>query len=153
MNDTQKQLAREVFAHILTDPQHWNQNVWCATIAEGGEGVEYDTFPLMAEDGADLSTMVTGGVKGADCGTAMCFAGWTNLVADKETKLIWQGSGANHVLVNGRAHALQAHARTLLGLDHDEADRLFAGGNTIQDLFRILDEFEVWDELPDAVVG
>lgn len=100
-------LLRQTLAYIEAHPEEWNQAHW-------------------------------------HCGTAACFAGraallaggnWVNdksscvVVApdDPPSDVFMVRGGEGHVLVEDRA-------KRVLGLTEEQADRLFAGGNNLDDL-------------------
>lgn len=64
------------------------------------------------------------------CGTAYCIAGYIGQLVDpRYEKTTWVGN--THVSIA---------AEEALGITHEQADRLFSGGNTIEDVRRIAEE-------------
>ncbi|GIF08715.1 hypothetical protein [Actinoplanes siamensis] len=75
------------------------------------------------------------------CGTAACFAGWTSLLAGDEP--LWTHDYQNQtdaVIGGGKRRYIEARATELLGIDPDQADALFYGGNTREDLGRLVEQ-------------
>jgi len=126
-------LLAETLAHIAANPDKWDQGAWV---------VESETSP---------------------CGTAACIAGhavlnsggvvfrhadgdWSDVVVpieddpaedifEREVPIGQYGYATRPVV------SLKARAQRLFGLNHKQAERLFCGGNTMADLFRIVSEF------------
>lgn len=88
------------------------------------------------------------------CGSGMCYAGWTDAVAgaifpfsanaggyvrlDRGGR--WETSAGTVVIADGEKWAIQDYARHLLNIDNEAADRLFAGGNDLDDITRLINE-------------
>lgn len=85
-------------------------------------------------------------VEGA-CGTAGCFAGHAVLmVGAKPVNLepLMGDTGielTSYVEFEDKVHEISALAQEQLGLTDDQADELFAGFNTIDDVHEFVDEF------------
>lgn len=109
-------LLRQVLAHIEAHPESWHQDHW-------------------------------------RCSTGMCFAGWTAELsggkwADGPSSFLSAylipevGDDPDRVQVDGGLGfdviAADDRARRLLGLDVDDAARLFEGGNRLGDIRRIV---------------
>ena len=71
-----------------------------------------------------------------ECGTTFCFFGWVCVNASFEP--VWMFGQASLVRdpATGYAEWVFDTARDLLGLTNEAADRLFAGENTLDDLYR-----------------
>lgn len=120
-------LARKVMEHIVENPDEWDQ-------AEYGQRTE--------------------------CGTAFCFAGHTVLLAGHDVS--WMecpcGEGAPHFFSSSTTNgeSISFVARRQLGLAYQEARELFSGGNTIADLWRLLEAYsdgEIRNPNPDPIVA
>jgi len=87
------------------------------------------------------------------CGTVMCFAGWAvtlaggnwySSAADAHRSWLFAEEGDDRgdlmAFTRGVVIGARWRARRVLGLDGDQADRLFAHDNTLADLNRIVDE-------------
>lgn len=148
MDTKQKALAREVFAQILLEPEHWDQGSWGslhtddarAEMLEQFTGPEYEDLP-------DINGMKVVPVT-PSCGTAMCFAGWAAMLGDKGAKLLYDRSlTADYVLTGtGATRNIGHYASELLGIEDDTAgEDLFSGGNDIKEIFDILHSLGVFD--------
>jgi hypothetical protein len=73
----------------------------------------------------------------ASCGTAYCIAGW---VAQHEAGPENVSVPSVSVTAGGRTWMIDDYAAARLGLNFMDADRLFAGSNTIEDVRRIAEE-------------
>lgn len=73
-------------------------------------------------------------VRGRTCGTAGCFAGWT-AVLDGAVD-----DGDGRVYLNDRVISVGNYARKALGLSDTQAYDLFSGGNSKEDLRRIVNK-------------
>lgn len=71
-----------------------------------------------------------------DCGTVGCLAGWTALLAGWRPTLEFDG-----VYRDGVVRPVSDVARELLNLNANQANALFAGTNTLEDLWEYADEF------------
>jgi hypothetical protein len=79
------------------------------------------------------------------CGTACCIAGKVALDDGLEPRISGRSWEAVHdfdststVLLDGERLSVPEYAQVALGLDRYQANELFAGGNTIEDLRRII---------------
>jgi len=110
---TNPRLMRDVLAHIERNPETWNQGSWAVR---------------------------------TDCGTSYCYAG--HAVAMVGGRINIEESTAEVATLPEdvrdrftREHvAISAAARAVLGLEPTTAERLFAGGNTLSDLQRLVGE-------------
>lgn len=80
------------------------------------------------------------------CGTTACFAGWTSLLAG-DRMLSWEErrnatdrffSTEIRSADTGRVRSVRERARDLLGLTESQADLLFDGGNSRNELKRLI---------------
>lgn len=71
-----------------------------------------------------------------DCGTVGCLAGWTALLAGWRPTLEFDG-----VYRDGVVRPVSDVARELLNLNVNQANALFAGTNTLEDLWEYADQF------------
>lgn len=81
------------------------------------------------------------------CGTAACFAGTAVLIAEPTATFVWQADGdenfvASIAVVDGEKRAIATVAAEHLGLDPWEADVLFDGHNSLEEITRILRAWE-----------
>lgn len=71
-----------------------------------------------------------------DCETSACLAGWTALLAEwrpvDRTGLVYR---------DGRVGTVSTVATELLGLSFDQEDALFYGGNSLERLWELADEY------------
>lgn len=108
---------RDVLEHVTAHPDEHNQTVWAWR--------------------ADLDIALTKMIP--HCGTAMCLAGHTVVLAGR--KIDWatatRSGEAVRVVDGGR---ISDEARKLLGLAYDQAEALFDDGNSLADLWRIAGE-------------
>lgn len=74
--------------------------------------------------------------RGPECGTAYCFAGHAVVLAGLEVDWERENSDEGFWLVDGRP--IPDVARELLGITPHQAERLFAGGNDLDDLYEIV---------------
>lgn len=113
------ELANLVLKEIKAHPDEWEQNSWAYR---------------------------------NECGTAYCFAGWAVKIARPDAVFQWRND--SHVLGVGHASTvevggdrfpvtlpIQDFAQQLLELNSLQATVLFAGGNHLDDLERIVDEY------------
>lgn len=101
-------LAYAVLDHIDAHPEEWNQAVWFRRPQVG-------------------------------CGTTACFAGWTSLLSGDEPD--WAHAyqrQTDGVISDGRSLYIVGRAMGLLGIDDHQADALFYGANTREDLGRLV---------------
>lgn len=148
-----------VLTHVTTDQKSWEQNSFC-TVPDGVDeltesdlkaGVYHD-FTLSAEVVESIrNRYATYHLPIANCGTALCVAGhvavrngWTFIAsygADSASKVIptpqvntllaggWHGNDDLDVRDSGEV------ARQVLNINQHDANALFAGGNTLLDLW------------------
>ena len=112
-------LIRKTLEHITAHPEEWDQTTW-ATERQG-------------------------------CGTAFCFAG--HVVNSEGHEIVWESGGecdcewcggtvsAEFCLVDGKPRTISNVAMHALGLTRDQADTLFAGGNGLQVLYALANEY------------
>jgi len=77
----------------------------------------------------------------SDCGTKACFAGWASLLSGDEPK--WAHGyqlQTDAVIAGGKTRYIEARAMELLGISGDQADALFYGANSREDLGRLVAE-------------
>jgi len=76
------------------------------------------------------------------CGTAYCFAG--HVVLRHGAKIIWNehGSAEYCKFRYDKPMTIRSAARQILRLSHAQANRLFSGRNSLDDLERIINEIE-----------
>lgn len=70
------------------------------------------------------------------CGTTFCFAGWT-VALGSSTEVAWQ---YGYAVCTATGELISDVARDLLGLDDNQADRLFGGSNTLADIRRTVED-------------
>lgn len=128
-------LLNAVIEHIEANPNDWYQGDWrtLRTFLRDDQGIP---VPLPA----------------ADCGTAMCFAGWAAQLSGAEYAYP-AGDGELHddVIVSDGTDSVEAahivrtdeglvhvqdYATRALGIDEGQSNRLFHGANTLADLKR-----------------
>ena len=77
------------------------------------------------------------------CETGMCFAGWAGIIGGAEWANPDDPDDATVVFINDDGKQVFEHvsdyAKHALGLDWDDADRLFESSNSIDDLERMVD--------------
>lgn len=85
------------------------------------------------------------------CGTAMCFAGHTVVLTDQPV-LVNRESGLFEGVVVDKDTSMSVGiaAKELLGLTHEQADALFDGDNTIEDIRAIIALIEIDGSLDDC---
>lgn len=106
-------LLRKTLEHIEAHPEEWDQGDWRLR-------VEREGF----------------------CGTAYCFAGTAANLHGAEWRIPapadWQDDDMRIVTPEGGMH-VEYYAQEILGLNFNQADMLFDGGNDLADLRRIVD--------------
>lgn len=83
-------------------------------------------------------------VRGPECGTLGCAAGWAVVFAGHELKFMPIGTGdgwRETALRVDDGRWVQHAAREELGLTVGQSADLFAGGNTVDDLWRFAEEW------------
>jgi hypothetical protein len=118
-------LLDEIVHIIETEPEKWNQGYWGIADFAGEMG---EVMPA--------------------CQTAKCIAGWA--VSLRDYDLIFDGRTHNtsetcQHIVTGRRENISATARVLLGLDVFDADKLFDGTNTLDQIEGIIHDWKVAD--------
>ena len=108
-------LLWKVYDHIEAHPEEWRQGTWAH--------------------------------QAPDCGTVFCFAGHVAITAHPGAVIRWEKCSdslnyADRVSVNGVTHCIQHVAQDALGLDSDEANALFDGSNSLQDIHDLIIEWE-----------
>ena len=138
-------LLRKVFEHISDHPEDWRQAYWGsltdASLVAGQDPQEFSSEDFWGHPMTFQAIPVA-----PTCGTAMCFAGWAVCMDDPKARLlILRGSyEADEVLLgDGQVMDISKRAQEVLGLHREEADRLFSGGNTLDEIERTLREWEV----------
>lgn len=119
-------LMNRVLAQITNHPEGWDQGNWFAMLSEG------------------------------ECKTAGCFAGWAAQLSGYQPVftdgLLWDGNSQRWYTglkpytefvtdAQGNMHRVSELAEKLLGLNSDESDALFSGGNTLERLTRLVGDF------------
>ncbi len=110
-------------------PSEWEQSFWA---------VNYDTLGKPAPS--------------PDCGTACCLAGKTVARAGgvflirPEVGSTWEAE-----MPGGKSVAIEDEARTLLGLNDEQAEALFFEDNEIEDVRRIIAAIKAGDEDPHSL--
>jgi hypothetical protein len=147
----------------------WNQSVWVRTAREDGDR----NIQVIEGEQSVL-------VQGWSCGTAACAAGHISLEDGGMPAFFWNGDvqpvppplsqhswygdiwdavadtlSDSQMLFGGEAEAIDAHARRALGLDSDQAGRLFEGENTWGTMVYLISQFTgiPRDELVSLVGG
>lgn len=117
------ELLQDTMKHIKENPQTWNQNVWFVHLDENGHRAELAVTVEMTEVNS--------------CNTAFCFAGHAALKsgfpAPPQNGLSWYGA------VDGEHYEASDYARQKLGISWTQADILFNGQNTMEDLEVLVD--------------
>lgn len=118
-----RELLIDVLAHILLDPESWNQGTWA-----GVQNV--DTPPDQK-----INPLAPA------CGTSFRFAGWTCIV--NGDRFEWPseigGEGAdisNVIAPGGEVFGIAYRAGEVLGLTGSQREALFAAGNDLDALFQ-----------------
>lgn len=154
-----KQLARQVFAHVLTE-DNWRQSSWAAvTHDEPLPQSAFQEFLVPERSWDDESVEVTevDAIPVDACQTAKCFAGWAVSLAHPRTKMLIDGSGSAEyaLLADNSIVEIRAQAKEDLGLSDRDADALFNGGNGVEELtdhLVRLGAFRDWDDYEDEDV-
>lgn len=126
------ELLDETMNHIRNNPQKWRQSAWYAWLDEDGK---------LAQD------VVTVEVEEVNsCGSAMCFAGHAALKSGfpappSENWKQWTAT------IDGKLMDVSDYAKKKLGLNWEQADVLFGGDNTMEDLETMV---ALLKENPDA---
>lgn len=116
---------RKVLEYLETNPQKHEQGCWAWT----------DVTTIEAIDTS------------YDCGTVACMAGWAVLLSGTGR---WYNSVCCEAcastpeleaVIDGISYQVQEGAEKLLGLTWEQADRLFSGGNSRDDLWELADEY------------
>lgn len=119
MSNTQtinRPLLYQVLGFLETHPEQWDQGNWARpAINEKGE-VEEDPFA---------------------CGAKGCFAGWASVFAGGR----WAKDGSSVITPDNRRVSVQTHAMEALGLNDYQANLLFSGGNTIEQMKEYIKKF------------
>lgn len=116
-------LAYAVLDHIDEHPEQWFQDLWLDLNTDGELG---------------------------DCGTVGCFAGWTTQLSGLAAVFNDFGHG-RFVKIDGNTVSFRDAATQLLGIDEDDADDLFAGSNSREELGRLVTE--IFGPRPDGGEG
>lgn len=99
------------------------------------DDLDRDTLAIAAERGINQIWMQWVWVDlYSECGTAACAAGWTALLTGKEI------SDRCEVQHDFKTMAVRDYAREVLGLTWGQAENLFCGNNTRDDMDRIFAE-------------
>jgi hypothetical protein len=150
-------LAWEIYDHIemlnkhtITGPA-WDQEYW-VNVLDGTAGLPdaEDVIPAGAQEANRWRWEKTKVVDPNICGTAFCFAGHVvNFTVDKPLFLVDEdGTGADFFdLDTGEIRDIARAAKEALDLTDEEADKLFAGSNSLGRLRDLLEEFEEANEL------
>lgn len=130
-------LLREVLQYIETHPQKWNQQAWFKVGQRSNGEPIFNKVTLQFEEVNS-------------CNTSMCFAGHAALMSGfdappKNDYLMWRGWGPG--LRKAETMDVDEYAREVLGLTFEQADVLFQGENTLEDLKEIVENLI---ENPDA---
>ena len=113
-----------------TADRYWDQSTWCRKVTQAGSIAVYRTDVTVAEQGL-LNA------QGHPCKTAMCVAG--NAIAmfgETGTRFICGGK-VEIPSMPGRFVSARTYAAGLLGIGTDEADLLFEGRNTAENIREI----------------
>lgn len=141
------ELARKTIEHIDAHPDEHLQLLWHATGVRLRDAIwlcarnefyaEHGRSPFPVED-AELKVHTLAALPA--CGTAACFAGHAVLIAGFQVE-----SSDEAVLTEVEGEFVYRPIRDvaieLLGLDEAQASILFAGGNTVDQLWEILGEY------------
>lgn len=160
--DLGRWLTKEERARRLGQPSHWNQNVWIQVDTD-------DMNELPIEVVGPPSDQQPQRVMWA-CGTAACAAGhialqdggapafrydgmthptppnersddpWENERSDDPLDWLESLSGSE-MFFGGRLETIEEHGQRALGLDDDQAGRLFHGDNTWSDMVYLISQF------------
>lgn len=126
MTKTPEQIRRahEMLDHIEAHPESHDQNWWVM----GPDGGEHTAAQVLNE-----------------CGTTACAAGWTVLLAGGVT------DGGQYVRMPGDpwSRFIGLVATELLGLDLDEAHKLFHVADDLADVRKAV--FEIFGPRPDGI--
>lgn len=120
------ELLLDVLDHIKNNPQNWRQDAWFAFVDENGHRV-WDTVSFDVEEVNS-------------CHTAFCFAGHaalkTGFVAPpKNAYSGWKMEVDDPSTYSGKRNVyVEDYAREKLEITWDQADALFNGDNTLEDL-------------------
>lgn len=122
------ELLRETMDYIKNNPQKWRQDSWYAWVNEAGQ-IEYGVISLDMEEVNS-------------CGSAFCFAGHAALKSGfpappRENHRQW--TKAEEVDGYTQNVHVDEFAREKLGLTWEQAEVLFSGDNTLEDLEKIVD--------------
>lgn len=121
-------LLREVLDYIKANPQKWNQDAWFkVSVDKQGEPI-FNKVTLQFEEVNS-------------CNTALCFAGHAALMSGFDAPPrydyeVWRGWGPG--LPKGERMDVDQYATEVLGLSTNQADVLFNGDNSLEDLERIV---------------
>jgi hypothetical protein len=110
-------LLRELRDAIITNPEHHDNTYWWKTRVGEYRG-------NAPEPGQPL-----------DCGTAMCAAGWVAYL----TGMRWVGDMGVRRPNSNHTVSVDDYARRALGLTVSEATKLFASGNSQEDVLELID--------------
>ena len=123
-------LLRETLDHIKNNPQTWRQDVWFTHVdPETG----FRTDELISFDVEEVNS----------CGTAFCFAGHAALKSGfvappKNSYSHWCKEEYDEASGRTRTIFVDDHAAKALGITWDQADVLFSGENSMEDLETIV---------------
>lgn len=130
------ELLRETLQYIKNNPQSWRQDVWFTHIdPETGRRVE----SVIEVEVEEVNS----------CNTAFCFAGHAALKSGfpappKESYSQWTAE------IDGKTVHVDTYAASKLGITYDQADVLFSGENSLEDIETIV---EAIIENPDISDG
>lgn len=127
------QLLEEIMKHIHAEQKHWDQCIWAEAVPTEKMYVESKFDEIQPPP---------------TCGTAYCVAGWAAHLTG--AKILWHPQfkydmdenqyyveffTASHVKhKNGMVLKIEDYAKNVLDLDDYEAETLFLGGNTLDEL-------------------
>jgi hypothetical protein len=107
-------------------PNEWNQTHWFRR-PDAAEGTVTDT----------------------ECGTACCIAGKVAAEDGGKPRFPFGSIVTGEVLMpDGTSHHVRNYAKEALGLDEEQAERLFEAGNSLEDVLNLIAEF-IGTELED----
>lgn len=144
-------LLDEILAYVQNHPDQWNQDDWFKIVDLETGSIRYEKEEVIVKEVNS-------------CGAAMCFAGHAALrmgfpAPPKDNGKIWTRAVKDPEDGYEYDEEVFTFAQNVLGLTSSQADALFAGANTLDDLQNIVEALHLnpklsgyaLEELRDAI--
>jgi hypothetical protein len=142
-------LLWKIYDHIVDDEDHWFQRRWATLVNPVPYlALDYDEVPktyISGFDARDDDFIIEGALVNPNlCDTAFCVAGHAvNMTHNAWFILDTEGISFGFLDIDtGEILSISEAAREVLGLDYDEANRLFDADNDLEKIHAIITEWE-----------